>query len=73
MLTWEGSQIQGVAAIRQKIEVWDCYYSTLMNAAESIILQSLPFGSVRHVVTTLDAQPSSATGLFVLVTGQLLV
>ena len=36
-------------------------------------LQGLPFQKVKHVVGTLDAQPSVNDGIFILVTGQLLV
>ncbi|KAK6850814.1 hypothetical protein PG990_008280 [Apiospora arundinis] len=36
-------------------------------------LAGLPFQQVKHQVATLDAQPSTAGGVLVLVTGQLLV
>ncbi|KAL1860476.1 hypothetical protein VTK73DRAFT_7307 [Phialemonium thermophilum] len=36
-------------------------------------LASLPFQKVKHQVATLDAQPSANEGVFILVTGQLLV
>ncbi|KAI1256317.1 Nuclear transport factor 2 [Eutypa lata] len=43
--------------------------------AQSIVekLVSLPFLKVKHQVGTLDAQPGVNGGVFVLVTGQLLV
>lgn len=64
MLTFEGQQFQGVTNIVEKLTV--CFFSHP---------QSLPFKSVRHHVSTVDAQPSNPQlgSIFVMITGQLLV
>ncbi|RSH84617.1 Nuclear transport factor 2 [Apiotrichum porosum] len=67
MLTWEENQIQGTAAIMEKLQ-----------ASVSVVGPSrlgLPFTRVVHKVVTRDAQPGSSTvaSILVLVTGQLIV
>ncbi|KAJ7391955.1 Nuclear transport factor 2 [Desmophyllum pertusum] len=52
MLTFEGEQFQGTAAIIKK-------------------LTELPFKTVKHVITTIDCQPTTSTGVIVFVVGQL--
>ena len=46
-----------------------------INTNLTLLLQGLPFQQVKHVVSTLDAQPSGVDGsaILILVTGQLLV
>lgn len=73
MLSWEGTQILGDAAIAEKLTV-----SCILWWRLTVFIcspQSLPFEKVQHKVTTLDAQPSSPSvaSLIVSVTGLLLV
>ncbi|KAF8911183.1 hypothetical protein CPB84DRAFT_1763527 [Gymnopilus junonius] len=64
MLTFEGTPIQGAAAIVET-------RARIVHATELLTPQSLPFQKVQHKVTTLDAQPSSPSvaSLLVSVTG----
>ncbi|KAG9042863.1 Nuclear transport factor 2 [Tulasnella sp. UAMH 9824] len=50
------------------------YYNTFdTNRAALNTLYSLPFTTVKHQVTTLDAQAASASSLIVMVTGALAI
>lgn len=78
MLTFEGTQIVGAAAIVEKLTVSGRRRVALCSLLNGLCFygfhpQSLPFAKVAHKVTTTDAQPSSATSLIVSVTGLLLV
>ncbi len=75
MLTWEGTPIQGTANILEKITVIPPARPVLDDCADINRLQTLPFASVQHKVTTLDAQPSSGSvaSLLVSITGLLVV
>jgi hypothetical protein len=76
MLTFEGTQIQGVNGIIEKLTA-STHVSTLIKSDTDLppVLQSLPFQKVQHKVTTRDAQPSSPglASLIVSVTGLLVV
>ncbi|KAF7353686.1 Nuclear transport factor 2 [Mycena venus] len=71
MLTFEGTQTMGGAAIVEKLARFP------LIAPDELIrrAQSLPFQKVQHKVTTKDAQPSSqeVASLLVSVTGLLVV
>jgi hypothetical protein len=74
MLTWEGEPILGAIAITEKITVRRS--STVPLCYGLTRHKSLPFKSVQHKVTTLDAQPLAplAEGsILVSVTGLLVV
>ena len=60
MLTWEGEQIQGAAAIVEKLTV-RLHISLAHCSSDKLthLSQSLPFSKVVHQVTKIDAQPSS--------------
>ena len=81
MLTFEGTQIQGTAAVIEKLAVSISMPSLKSSVARTdltltpLAVQSLPFQKVQHKVTTRDAQPSSPTvaSLIVNVTGVLVV
>ena len=78
MLTFEGTPIQGVSAIIEKLTVNPFTSATCSRLSiffSCFATQSLPFQKVQHKVTTRDAQPSSnnVASLIVSVTGLLLV
>lgn len=77
MLTFETDQIQGGAAIVEKLVVRRCSFRPHLSLRSRSICrrQNLPFVTVQHRVTTMDAQPSSPekASIIVLVTGQLIV
>jgi len=74
MLTWEGNAILGGAAITEKLTV-NQTHTLLCICTDYLAGQTLPFETVEHKVTTLDAQPSSpaVASLIVNVTGLLVV
>jgi hypothetical protein len=80
MLTFEGTPIQGVKPIIEKLTVGIFLPLNLTACLTPILIssfaaQSLPFQKVLHKVTTRDAQPSSPSvaSLIVNVTGLLVV
>ena len=76
MLTFESDSIAGATAIVEKLGVRPIIKPcTQITTNFALLLQSLPFQQVKHVVSTLDAQPAGLDGsaILILVTGQLLV
>jgi hypothetical protein len=76
MLSWEGTPIQGANSIVEKITVRPAIPLQKRSHTDfTVRSQNLPFQSVVHKVTTLDAQPSSSAlaSLIVSVTGLLVV
>lgn len=73
MLTFEDKQV------RQNIIIFNFLFSPLtahqVQGAEAIVqtLTSLSFRTVRHVVKTVDAQPTVGNGVIVFVSGDLFV
>jgi len=71
MLTFEGSPILGAGPIVEKLTV----RSSIIPFSTSIMsfVQSLPFQTVKHQITTQDAQPTTEGKILVSVTGFLKV
>lgn len=68
MLTWEGTPVQGVQGIVEKLTVSFLNLTAQWRCAEIFShFQSLPFQKVQHKITTIDAQPSSLTSANLLV------
>lgn len=79
MLTFETDQIQGAQNIVAKLAVRSedlvSYRADRMTDVRQFVVQGLPFQTVQHRVSTMDAHPASSTeaAMIVLVTGQLIV
>ena len=79
MLTFESQQTAGTAAIIEKLVVGHsppgCCFRSISVLTLRTTVKGLPFETVQHRVTTLDAQPASQenAAMIVLVTGQLIV
>jgi len=71
MLTWEGSPIQGGAAIIEKLSVGGSLRGFELCFNDRT--QGLPFQKVVHKVNTCDVQPTSTDNLLISITGLLVV
>jgi hypothetical protein len=76
MLSFEAQQFQGTASIIEKLAVR--LFPSLLPLFSLLTLssaQGLPFTTIQHRVSTMDAQPAATdkASMIVLVTGQLIV
>lgn len=76
MLSFEGQQFQGTNSIIEKLAVRlrsKTHFPP--GRLTPLALQSLPFTTIQHRISTMDAQPAATdkASMIVLVTGQLIV
>lgn len=70
MLSFEAQGTAGAQAIVEKLQVG---VQEVIPSGTADVDQNLPFQQIQHRTDTIDAQPSAADGIIVLVTGALLV